>query len=162
MFSDSFYAASKLRAAHLRNHFNSLTTFPVTYHYHNDSQYYHFERPTIELDPLSQEIKNVNWSPPFQGPFNPKHFTHAGDPDTRLKQYHQAAAAFNEIICNESSLFEYRLDEGDCVIFDNRRVLHARRAFDASKGERWLKGAYVDDDVYFSKLRVLQEKFSRP
>lgn len=45
------------------------------------------------------------------------------------------------------------------MIFDNRRVLHARRAFDATKGERWLKGAYVDDDVFFSRLRVLQERF---
>ena len=45
------------------------------------------------------------------------------------------------------------------MIFDNRRVLHARRAFDATKGERWLKGAYVDDDVFFSKLRVLQERY---
>jgi hypothetical protein len=39
-------------------------------------------------------------------------------------------------------------------------VLHARKAFDATKGERWLKGAYVDDDVYYSKLRVLEEKFN--
>jgi gamma-butyrobetaine dioxygenase len=39
-------------------------------------------------------------------------------------------------------------------------VLHARRAFDATKGERWLKGAYVDDDVFFSKLRVLEEKLT--
>ena len=45
------------------------------------------------------------------------------------------------------------------MIFDNRRVLHARRAFDATKGERWLKGAYVDDDVFFSRLRVLGERF---
>ncbi len=56
-------------------------------------------------------------------------------------------------------MYEYRLNEGECVIFDNRRVLHARKAFDATKGERWLKGAYIDDDVFSSKLRVLEEKF---
>lgn len=59
----------------------------------------------------------------------------------------------------QENVFEYRLEEGECVVFDNRRVLHARRAFDASQGERWLKGAYVDDDVFFSRLRVLQERF---
>jgi hypothetical protein len=53
------------------------------------------------------------------------------------------------------------MNEGDCVIFDNRRVLHARRAFDASKGERWLKGAYVDGDVFFSRVRVLEDRFGR-
>lgn len=59
----------------------------------------------------------------------------------------------------QENVFEYRLEEGECVVFDNRRVLHARRAFDASQGERWLKGTYVDDDVFFSRLRVLQERF---
>ena len=71
----------------------------------------------------------------------------------------KAAKHFQELLESQKNLFEYKLREGDCVIFDNRRVLHARRAFDASEGERWLKGAYVDDDVFFSRLRVLQEQF---
>lgn len=54
-----------------------------------------------------------------------------------------------------------RLNEGECVIFDNRRVLHARRAFDeqGDKGEivRWLKGAYVDGDAIWDRWRVVNE-----
>jgi gamma-butyrobetaine dioxygenase len=26
-------------------------------------------------------------------------------------------------------------------------------------GERWLRGAYVDDDDFFSKLQVLKERY---
>jgi alpha-ketoglutarate-dependent taurine dioxygenase len=52
---------------------------------------------------------------------------------------------------------------GECVIFDNRRVLHARKAFevgDAGK-ERWLRGTYLDWDPYWSKMRVLGKRFGK-
>lgn len=52
-------------------------------------------------------------------------------------------------------MYEHRLAEGELVIFDNRRVAHARTAFEAGIGERWLKGAYVDGDVWVSRWRGL-------
>ena len=68
---------------------------------------------------------------------------------------------FGDIIGSEKNQFGLTLKEGECVIFQNRRVLHARNAFDAESGDRWLKGAYVDGDVYRSKLRVLRGKFRK-
>jgi gamma-butyrobetaine dioxygenase len=65
------------------------------------------------------------------------------------------------------------MEEGDLVLFDNRRVLHARRAFrdwtDAEKEERgitipegepsrWLKGCYLDGEVVWDKLVVLNKQ----
>ncbi|KAF2281335.1 Clavaminate synthase-like protein [Westerdykella ornata] len=162
-FSDSFHAAHQL---HARSpfHFRTLCTFPVTYHYHHPpNHHYHFTRPTIELhpypkysEPSNLAIRNVNWSPPFQAPFEARI---GGENHAALRNYLAAARAFEKLLSAEENLYEYRLEEGECVVFDNRRVLHARRAFDAAKGERWLKGAYVDDDVFFSRLRVLQERF---
>lgn len=161
-FSDSFHAAHQLHSQSAF-HFRTLCTFPVTYHYHHPTYHYHFNRPTIELfpypkysEPTNLAIRHVNWSPPFQGPFEARI---GGENQTALRNYLAAAHAFERLLSAEENLYEYRLEEGECVIFDNRRVLHARRAFDAQKGERWLKGAYVDDDVFFSRLRVLQEKF---
>ena len=163
-FSDSFHAARRL-GQRSDAHFRTLCTFPVTYHYHHHpTHHYHYTRPTIELHPRPEasdpdtapSISRVNWSPPFQGPLE----AHAsGGNRPSLRDYLSAANAFDQLLSSEDNLFEYRLNEGECVIFDNRRVLHARKAFDATKGERWLKGAYVDDDVFFSKLRVLQERF---
>ena len=66
---------------------------------------------------------------------------------------------FSSRVESEENLFEYRLQEGECVIFNNRRVLHGRRQFDTATGMRWLKGAYIDTDVFMSKYRVLSEKF---
>jgi gamma-butyrobetaine dioxygenase len=51
------------------------------------------------------------------------------------------------------------------VFFDNRRVLHARTAFedtesDTNEGEtnRWLKGCYLEADAILDRGRVLKTK----
>ncbi len=163
MFSDSFAAATALQHSS-PDLFEALTTYPVHYHYHNDGHHYRSTRPTIELNE-SGAIRRVNWSPPFQAPLSsgiyatPAAEASPGEQQSPLRQYLAAASALQRHVEAETSIFEHRLNEGECVIFDNRRVLHARRAFEADKGERWLKGAYVDDDVFFSKLRVLGESF---
>ena len=48
-----------------------------------------------------------------------------------------------------------RLAAGEMVVFDNRRVLHGRQAFDPSTGRRHLRGAYVDRGEWDSRIRVL-------
>jgi hypothetical protein len=121
----------------------------------------------------------MNYSPPFQAAFpypspSPSFSFFSSSSSTSsttasnlqyatadFNAYHAAIVHYASLLQHPASLHEIRMNEGDCVIFDNRRVLHARRAFDASKGERWLKGAYVDDDVFFSRVRVLEDRFGR-
>jgi len=162
-FSDSFHAAHQLHKWSAL-HFRTLCTFPVTYHYHHPTHHYHFTRPVLELfpspkysEPTNLAIKRVNWSPPFQGPFEARI---GSNNQTSLRSFIAASHAYEKLLSSDENLYEYRLNEGECVLFDNRRVLHARKAFDATKGDRWLKGAYVDDDVFFSKLRVLEERYN--
>lgn len=155
LFADSIYAAEIIKHQ-TPELFEALRTFPVTYHYFNAGQAYRQVRPTVELenqDDSTSPIKLVNWSPPFQGPF--AHDIGTKDGGKALRTYHAAAQMFDRIVSSPENQFELRMEEGVCVIFDNRRTLHARRAFDASQGERWLKGAYMDRDVYASKLAVL-------
>jgi len=159
MFSDSFYAAETIRRENPEL-FEALRTFGVTYSYFNDGMAYRQVRPTVELvDPedTNSAIKLINWSPPFQGPFSQN--IGSQDGGKALRAYHAAAQRFSELVNDPQNMYEYRMNEGDLVIFDNRRVLHARRAFEADKGERWLKGAYLDKDVYASKLAVLEKEF---
>ena len=159
MFSDSFYAAELMRQE-TPELFEALATFPVTFNYYNDGQAYRQIRPTIELldqSDLISPIKLLNYSPPFQGPY--AHDIGTANGGEKFRAFHKAMQRFDELVNAPDNMFEYRMNEGECVIFDNRRVLHARRAFEADKGERWLKGTYADRDVYFSKLRVLEAVF---
>lgn len=54
-----------------------------------------------------------------------------------------------------------RLEEGDCVSFQNRRILHAREPYDLKGGKRHLRGAYVDLDEFENKYRVLFQKYGK-
>jgi alpha-ketoglutarate-dependent taurine dioxygenase len=51
----------------------------------------------------------------------------------------------------------FKLEPGDCMIFDNTRVLHARTAF-ASSGARHLQGCDADLDGLASTLAVLRRE----
>lgn len=157
MFSDSFLAAETMRRE-TPELFDALRTFGVTYNYFNAGEAYRQVRPTVVLedqnDPNSA-IQWLNWSPPFQGPIAQDIGLQDGGKALRL--YHAAAQRFSKLVNSPENVFELRMKEGQCVIFDNRRALHARRAFEADKGERWLKGAYMDRDAYQSKLMVLGE-----
>lgn len=55
--------------------------------------------------------------------------------------------------------FTYR--PGDLVIFDNRRLLHARDAFEGNSGQRWLQGCYLERDEVRSRLRMLRRAARR-
>ncbi len=48
-----------------------------------------------------------------------------------------------------------RLHPGDCLIFDNTRILHGRTAFTGA-GQRLLQGCYADLDGLASSLAVLE------
>lgn len=98
-------------------------------------------------------VRFINWSPPFQGQF----YVDGSDAHARSRfdRYMRAAQIFHKVLNAEERLFRYRLDPGECVIFDNRRILHGREAFDIASGERWLKGAYVANDDFEAKVRIV-------
>jgi alpha-ketoglutarate-dependent taurine dioxygenase len=111
-----------------------------------------------------EHLESVNWSPPFQGPFSltsaPLTATRTKPEDLvgrKIEQWNRAAKVFNRLIHRPSGIYERLMKPGECVIFDNRRVLHARRAFaPGDEGqERWLRGAYIDKDPFLSKMKVL-------
>ncbi|MCJ1408942.1 hypothetical protein MMC19_003019 [Ptychographa xylographoides] len=179
LFSDGFEAFRRI-IQDTPQHAIHLKTFKVTYRYKNDGHWYQQERPTIQNDTrftrtrpkirgLQAPEGEINWSPPFQGPLQvaiepnnpgPSYKDHP-PPRTALRSYVEAAKQFKTFLEAEDAVFQTKMAEGTCVIFDNRRILHARKAF-GSNEERWLRGAYVDKDPFHSRLRVLNEEFGNP
>lgn len=103
----------------------------------------------------------VSWSPPFQAPFSAAKSPSLHGLNSSLVRWHAAARKFNGLIHKPDGVYERMMKPGECVLFDNRRVLHARKAFEVGDvgKERWLRGAYLDQDPYMSKMRVLQGLF---
>ncbi|KAL9620991.1 MAG: hypothetical protein Q9160_004509 [Pyrenula sp. 1 TL-2023] len=97
----------------------------------------------------TSELRAVNWSPPFQGPL--------GSSTTNLPGLVRALAAFRDTMNDPEITHERKMEPGTCVIFDNRRIVHGRSAFEAGSqnGSRMLQGAYLDDDDFLSKCEDL-------
>ena len=157
-FVDALHSANELRDTHPTD-FDILTRTPVTFHYINDGHHLHHSHPTIELAPVSEDptmprpIEHINYSPPFQAPL----------PVTTPPEFYSAFERFAALLNRPEARFEYTLREGDTVVFDNRRVLHARTAFyDQNEGEdqsevnRWLKGCYMEADPVLDRGRALR------
>jgi len=147
LFVDSFRVATLLRL-HSPSLFKSLLSTPVAFHYINDNKHFYFSRPTVVMDPAdphAQAIDHVNYAPPFQAPFEVET---AGKGKANWRRFVAGLKQFAEISEREDMRYEETMREGECVVFNNRRVLHARRAFDTETGERWLKGTYVDWDDF--------------
>jgi len=56
---------------------------------------------------------------------------------------------------------EFKMQPGDMVAFDNRRILHGRSEFYPNTGSRFLEGCYLDRDDLGSALRMLERKKRR-
>jgi gamma-butyrobetaine dioxygenase len=169
LFVDAFAAAETLRSTYPED-FARLITTPVTFHYINDARHLHYSRPTITLDPavpsdgrgsdIKPRVTAISYSPPFQAPL-PRDTPH---------QFYDAVARFAALVEAPAAIYSHQLGEGDAVVFDNRRMLHARTAFQdryqnagEASGEpsRWLKGCYFEGDTMASHGRTLRARMAR-
>ena len=144
---DGFEAAATLRDEDLHA-FEVLSSTSVTFAWSDATTSLHAHRPMIELDPLGQ-IRTVR--------FNNRSLQTLRLEAERLAEYYDAFRHFARILDRHELMYEFRLDAGDCVIFDNTRILHARTAFqESSSGTRHLQGCYADLDGLESTIAVLE------
>lgn len=69
--------------------------------------------------------------------------------------FYAAYRAFAELILRPDLTLTFRLSPGDCLVFDNTRILHAGTGF-AAAGRRHLQGCYADLDGVASAMAVLR------
>lgn len=142
---DGFLAAALLRELH-PDAFDILTHTPVPFAFRDRDTELRACGPIIEVDPRG-DMREVRFSNRHVQPIRlaPQH---AAD-------FYRAYRQFAALAYDPELQLTFKLDPGDCIIFDNTRVLHARTAF-ASGGARHLQGAYADLDSLASTLAVLR------
>lgn len=167
LFSDGLRAAHDLRLNN-KSHYHTLATSFVDFHYAKGGHYWHNNHTTIitsgHKDVLMANPMSIRWSPPFQAPFWTA--LHQGEMDSPfdhragflVESWQQAAKVFKDSVEDPVNMVQFRLQPGDCVVFDNWRVLHGRRAFDTASGRRHLKGTYVEDQAFNSTWIRLQRE----
>ncbi|KAJ5085134.1 hypothetical protein N7532_009905 [Penicillium argentinense] len=157
LFADAFRAA-KIMKQQFPAEFKILSTRLIGFEYMHDDHMYSNTRPLFEVDELTREIRNVNYSPPFQGPI-PKLDRSGNNNHANFKRWKNAMATFTRLLESSKSVYQLKLNPGECVIFANRRIVHARNHFNTAEGSRWLAGAYVDEDALLSTFATNAKNF---
>jgi gamma-butyrobetaine dioxygenase len=142
---DGFHAAALLRSEDPAA-FDVLAHTPVTFRYADSGAELVTSRPMIGLDPTGR-IREVR--------FNNRSMQALRLPPEQTAAFYTAYRRFAEILNRPELMVTFRLGPGDCVVFDNTRLLHARTGF-ADTGDRHLQGCYADLDAIASQRRVLR------
>jgi gamma-butyrobetaine dioxygenase len=150
---DGFAGARDLRVAD-RGSFEVLTRTAVSFGYSDNGTELRASQPLIQLSPRGR-VRGVR--------FNNRSAQPLRLPYADITAFYAAYRRWAELLTQPERQLNLRLAPGDCLIFDNTRILHARTAFslpagaDGSQG-RHLQGCYADLDGLASTLAVL----SRP
>jgi gamma-butyrobetaine dioxygenase len=152
---DGFAAAGALRREDPAA-FAILAATPVTFAYRDAGTELRATRPVIGLDPAGR-IREIRFNNRSMEPWRPGGAADGPDPVASAAAFYAAARALAEILARPALRLTFRLEPGDCVAFDNTRVLHARTGF-AATGTRHLQGCYADLDGVSSTVSVLRRR----
>lgn len=172
-FVDSFAAAKEFQETS-PDLFASLQRNKVEYEYDNDGHYLSFRHPVLPASLDGDLHTVVNWSPPFQAPPVQSALDANGNATVEAEmEFYTAISEFQAALDDPKYRYEFTMAEGNVVLFDNQRVLHARTAFRDKTDEeikrdgtvivpgeptRWLKGLYLDGSTVWDKLAVLNDQ----
>ncbi len=139
---DGFRVAKDFQQAH-PDYFEILARTSVEFNQFIDKwQYLFSNRSTIlklnqdnELVGLNISHKNLSVNLPFE----------------QTEKFYDAFTCFFDYLKNPAYQYHFRLEPGDCILAQNFRVLHGRKAFDPSSGIRHLKTSYIAWDYFRAK-----------
>ncbi len=155
---DGFRAAAQLRAEDPAA-FECLTRAPVTFAYADATADLRATRPMIEVNPAGL-IRGVRYNSRSMQPMRPRAGTTPAQAAEEMREFYLAYRAFAAILLRPYLTLKFDLTPGDCLVFDNTRVLHSRTGF-AAMGDRHLQGCYADIDGAESTIAVLARSCSR-
>ncbi len=128
LLADGFAAAEELRRSNLEA-FRLLSTVAVDYRFHDATVDLRAVRRIIDCRP--------------DGSVEGIYLNHRSMETPTTEPMRRALAAYVETL--RDFTVELTLADGEAIVFDNRRILHARTGFDARSG-RHLQGCYIDID----------------
>lgn len=79
-------------------------------------------------------------------------------PQDVLDSYYPAFLKFIRMMQEDRFLLRFRSEAGNCVVFDNHRIVHGREGYVADSGSRHLRGCYTDRGALRSTYRVLAKQ----
>ena len=145
LFCDGYAVAEDIRAADPAA-FDLLANVSIPFRFH-DADYDIRRRKTVIRVDEDGSVGEIRFNAHLADIFDL--------PTEVMADYYRAYRLFMTMSRDDAYLVTLKLGAGEMVVFDNRRVLHGRDAFDPSTGFRHLHGCYVDRGEFESRIRVL-------
>ena len=145
LLADGFYLAEILQQQ-APEHYKTLCTVPMDFYNKAKDSDYRFSKPLIGLGG-NGELDEIRLSPWLRAPLNA--------PLETVDRCYRALRYLLQLSEQPGNGITTRLQPGDLLAFDNRRIFHGRTGYDASKGNRWLRGCYGEREELWSQLRIL-------
>ncbi len=147
---DSLYADGVAVANDFRQRdpegFKLLTEVPIPFYCEHDTYDARSRQYVIELDQHG-EVEGLTIS---------QHMADIFDLDQKLlDDYYPAFCRFGRMLQEEKYMMRFLMKGGECMVFDNHRIVHGRAAYTATSGDRYLRGCYVDRSEMRSTYRAL-------
>lgn len=155
---DGFRAAAQLRAEDPPA-FDLISRTPVTFGYSDATAQLRAMRPMISLSQAGL-IREIRYNSRSMEPMRPRSGALPAEAAEEMHDFYAAYRAFAAILLRPSGTLRFTLMPGDCVVFDNTRILHSRTGFSAA-GQRHLQGCYADLDAVESTVAVLARSCGR-
>lgn len=134
VFADGVAVANELRDADPQA-FALLVDTELPFYKEQDSHDMRARQRIIELD-RHGEISGVTIS---------QHMADIFDlPQRKLDAFYPAFVRFGRMLQEDRFVMRFSLRAGECITFDNHRIVHGREAYSATSGERYLRGTYTD------------------
>ena len=145
LFLDGAAVAQDLRAERPQD-FKLLSETLIPYYCEHDAYDMRSRQRVIELDDHG-EVSGVTIS---------QHMADVFDlPQQFLDAYYPAFCRFGRMLQAPKYLMRFRLSAGECIVFDNHRIVHGRASYTAESGDRHLRGCYTDRGEMRSAYRAL-------
>ncbi|PRX10899.1 UNVERIFIED_ORG: gamma-butyrobetaine dioxygenase [Martelella mediterranea] len=126
--------------------FRLLSETPVPFFCEHDTYDMRSRQTVIELDQHG-EVSGLTIS---------QHMLDFLDLDQALlDDYYPAFCRFGKMLQEEQYMMTFLMKAGECMVFDNHRIVHGRAAYTAESGDRYLRGTYVDRAEMRSTYRAL-------
>jgi len=139
---DGLAIAEKMRNEH-PDAFNILCNVNIPGRYIKSDTYLEAHRPLFRVN-MNDEVIQVSFNNHDRAPFRLQ--------NDQMNKFYNAYKIFHNLANDSDRQFEFMLDPGKVLTFDNWRLLHARSSL---TGYRQLCGGYHNREDFESKLRTI-------
>lgn len=149
LFGDGVAAANDFRQIDPEG-FRLLSTVDIPFYCEHDSYDMRSYQRVIELDQHG-EVSGLTISQHMLDLIDlPQEML-----DDYYPAYYPAFCRFGKLLQSDKYIMRFTLQAGECIVFDNHRIVHGRAAYSATSGSRYLRGCYADRAEMRSTYRAL-------